>query len=55
MSDILKLLYVILRAVKRVKFETILKYHNNIGIYAKYHVLNHAIINLFIPLPTKGV
>ena len=26
-SDILKLLYVISRAVRRVKFETILKYH----------------------------
>ena len=27
MSDILKLLYVISRAVRRVKFKTILKYH----------------------------
>jgi len=27
MSDISKLLYVISRAVRRVKFETILKYH----------------------------
>ena len=35
-SDISKLLYVISRAVRRLKFETILKYHE--GIYAKYHV-----------------
>ena len=36
-GDILKLLYVISRAVTRVKFETILKYHEWY-IYAKYHV-----------------
>ena len=37
-SDISKLLYVILRAARRVKFETILKHHES-GIYAKHHVL----------------
>ena len=50
MSDISKLLYVISRTVRRVKFETILKYH-------KWYLLqilrtNHA---LFILLPTKGL
>ena len=35
-SHILKLLYTISRAIRQVKFETILKYHG--GIYAKYHV-----------------
>ena len=35
-SDISKLLYVISRAVRRVKFETIWNITN--GIYAKYHV-----------------
>ena len=44
-SDILKLLYVISRAVRQVKFETILKYH-------KWHLCqishtNHAIICLY--------
>ena len=37
-SDISKLLYVIARDVRRVKFETILKYHEWYYIYAKYHV-----------------
>ena len=37
-SDISKLLHVISRADKRVKFETILKYHEWYGIYAKYLV-----------------
>ena len=45
-SDISKLLYVISWAVRRVKFETILKYITS-GIYAKYHVsTNHAINNI---------
>ena len=35
-SDISKLLYVISRAVRRVKFETILNITS--GIYAKYHI-----------------
>ena len=35
-SDISKLLYVISRAVRRVKFETILNITS--GIHAKYHV-----------------
>ena len=35
-SHITKLLYPISRAIRQVKFETILKYHG--GIYAKYHV-----------------
>ena len=40
-SDISKLLYIISRAVSRVKFETILKYHEwyfHLSKYAKYHV-----------------
>ena len=44
-SDISIFLYVISRAFRRVKFETILKYQS--GIYAKYHVKNNAIICLY--------
>ena len=47
MSDISKLLYVIPRAFRRVKFETILKYS---GIYAKYHV---QIMLLFVYTATR--
>ena len=49
-SDISKLLYVISRTVRRVKFETILKYHKSY----LFQILrtNHA---LFILLPTKGL
>ena len=47
MSDISKLLYVIPRALRRVKFETILKYS---GIYAKYHV---QIMLLFVYTATR--
>ena len=42
-SEISKLLYIISRAFGRVKFETILKYHE--WIYAKYHV---QIVLLFV-------
>ena len=44
-SDISKLLYVISRAVRRVKFETILKYHE----WYLYQIsrTNHAIICLY--------
>ena len=48
-SDISKLLYVISRAARRVKFETILKYHE--GIYAKYHV---QIMLLFVYTTTRN-
>ena len=37
-SDISKLLYVISRAARPVKFETILKYRKWYNIYAKYQV-----------------
>ena len=47
--DISKLLFVISRAVRRVKFETIVKYHES-GIYAKYHV---QIILLFVDTTTR--
>ena len=47
-SDISKLLYVISRAVRRVEFETILKYQS--GIYAKYHV---QIMLLFVYTTTR--
>ena len=47
-SDISKLLYVISRAVRRVKFETILKYYE--CIYAKYHV---QIMLLFVYTTTQ--
>ena len=52
MSDISKLLYVISRAVRRVKFETILKYHE--WSLCQISRTNHAII-LFILLPAKGL
>ena len=48
MSDISKLLYVISRAVRRVKFETILNIRS--GIYAKYHV---QIMLLFVYTTTR--
>ena len=44
-SDILKLLYVISRAVRRVKFETILKYHE--WYLCQISRTNHAIICLY--------
>ena len=44
-SDILKLLYVISRAVRRVKFETILKYHE--WYSCQISRTNHAIICLY--------
>ena len=47
-SDISKLLYVISRAVRRVKLETILKYHE--WYYAKYHV---QIMLLFVYFTTR--
>ena len=51
-SDISKLLYLISRAAKRVKFETILKYHEwyflpNISYKSCYYML--------ILLPAKGL
>ena len=45
MSDILKLLYVISRVVRRVKFETILKYHE--WYLCQISRTNHAIICLY--------
>ena len=45
MSDISKLLYVISRAVGRVKFETILKYHE--WYLCQISRTNHAIICLY--------
>ena len=47
-SDISKLLYVISRAVRRVKFETILNITS--GIYAKYHI---QIMLLFVYTTTR--
>ena len=44
-NDILKLLYVISRAVRRVKFETILKYHE--WYLCQISRTNHAIICLY--------
>ena len=44
-SDISKLLYVISRAVRRVKFETILKYHE--WYLCQISRTNHAIICLY--------
>ena len=44
-SDISKLLYLISRAVKRVKFETILKYHE--WYLCLISRTNHAIICLY--------
>ena len=44
-SDISKLLYVISRAVRRVKFETILKYHER--YLCQKSRTNHAIICLY--------
>ena len=44
-SDISKLLYIISRAIRRVKFGPILKYHEWYLQYAKYHV---QIILLFV-------
>ena len=44
-SDISKLLYVISRAVRGVKFETILKYHE--WYLCKISRTNHAIICLY--------
>ena len=44
-SDISKLLYVISRALRRVKFETILKYHEQ--YLCKISRTNHAIICLY--------
>ena len=49
-SDISKLLNVIPQAVRRVKFETILKYRTN-GIYAKYLV---QIMLLFVYTATRN-
>ena len=46
-SDILKLLYMISRAVRRVKFETILKYHE--WYLCQVSRANHAIICLYYP------
>ena len=43
--DISNVLYVILRAVKRVKFETILKYHE--WYFCQISRTNHAIICLY--------
>ena len=45
-SDISKLLYEISRAVGRVKFETILKYHK-VVFMTKISRTNHAIICLY--------
>ena len=50
-SDISKLLYVILRTVRRVKFETILKYHE--WYLCQISRTNHAIICLYY-YPQKG-
>ena len=44
-SDISKLLYLIARAVRRVKFETILKFHE--GYWCQLSGTNHAIICLY--------
>ena len=44
-SDISKLLYVISRAVRRVKFETILKYHEQ--YLCQMSCTNHAILCLY--------
>ena len=44
-SDISKLLYVIARAVRRVKFETTLKYHQ--WYLCEISSTNHAIICLY--------
>ena len=48
-GDISNLLYVISRAVRRVKFDTILKYLES-AIYAKYHV---QIMVLFVYTTTR--
>ena len=45
-----KLLYVSSRAVRRVKFETLLKYHEWYLFYAKYQV---QIIQLFVNTTTR--
>ena len=45
MSDISKLLYIISQAVRRVKFETILKYHK--WYLCQISHTNHAIICLY--------
>ena len=45
MSEISKLLYEISRAVRRVKFETILKYHK--WYLCQISRTNHAIISLY--------
>ena len=50
MSDISKLLYVISRAIRQVKFETILNQFFTSGIYAKYHV---QIMLLFVYTTTR--
>ena len=47
------LLYVISQAVRRVKFETILKYHE--WCLCQTSRTNHSIKYLFILLPTKGL
>ena len=46
-SDISKLLYVISRAVKRVKFETVLKYHE--WYLCQISRTNHASVCLYYP------
>ena len=56
-SDISKLLYVISRAVRRVKFETILKYHE--WYLRQISRTNHVIITYtnnkrFLLVPEKG-
>ena len=48
MSDVSKLLHVISRAIRRVKFETILKYHE--WFFARYHV---QIMLLFVYTTTR--
>ena len=50
-SDISKLLYVISRAVRRVKFETILKYHESVVFMP--NIMHKSCYYLFILLPAK--
>ena len=51
-SDISKLVYVISRAVRRVKFETILKYHK---VVFMPNITYKSCYYLFILLPAEGL